>query len=236
MPLGHILAPLIAKKTAEIERELAPTNGYLQQQPPTLVALPPGVAPVSEHQAYAGLDKSREAALAGDRVRTRALEMMGSRGTVGEIDKKSRGSKTQVGDTNIDRNARIDRLGNKPEWTGDDIADMTDLELAKARLLRKQREAEGAQPGAIHSPGYLPKVGVSGTKRNPRIEVERTGIPLEGVHTGTAYTGPALGNSIDPGYKPVPLGDMLRNTTPEEAAQIIANEMQKKRPGYLPST
>lgn len=225
MPLAHLLLPQIARKTREIEAALghAPTRaGYL--------ATPPGAA-VSERQGYAGLDTGREAALAGDDIRTRALEAMGSRGTHGSIDK------AQVGDTGIEHAARVDRLGSKSTWTGDDLAGATDGEIAAARLLRKQREAEGVDPNVIQSPGYLPKIGVSGPRGNPHIDVQRSSLPLEGVRAGAGmgYDGRALGNTVDPGYKPVSLQDALRNASPEEAAQIIADDMQKRRPGYLPT-
>jgi hypothetical protein len=240
MPLGHLLAPQIAKKTAEIEAQLAPIHGYLQAQPQQMIALPTGAAPLSEAQAYADVDRQRTAATAGDKVRTRALEAMGSRGTRGSID-----GGAQVGGTNIELNAKIDRLGNKPTWTGADLNGLTEGEIAAARLLRKQREAAGTDPNTIQSPGYLPKVGVKGKGRNARVEVERTGIPLEGVRVAP-FTGGYIGTNAPSPYAPqapavaIPaemarLGAQQEGLSHADAASIIADDLRKRFAYLAPS-
>lgn len=220
--LAQLLAPQVAKRADELHRGIVLQNAG---------------APVSEAQGYGQLDQQRQVALAGDDMRVRALEAMGSRGTHGVIDK------AQVGDTGVDRAARIDRLGNKQTWTGDDLTGVSDGEIAGARQLRKQRDAAGYDPNTIVTPGYLPRVGVSADKR--RVEVDAVHLPLEGIKPRGdtfGYLGQRGVTPYAPGAPGVAIPKAMEarsaqqeGLTPADAAGVISEDLRKRFAYLSPS-
>lgn len=223
MPLAHLLAPLIVKKTREIEGALSPPMqgaGYLHD-----------VAPVSEAQGYAQMDRERAAAIAGLDMKAKAREAFDAVGT------PRRGTLGPLGATDADISSRVARLAQMDKWTADDLRGLPSGAVDAASALRSQSasalrkaEARGPLPGkTINVPGYLPQIGGG---KNKRVTVD-TYHPL--------MTPPpdmrAPPGSVDMTPRAPTLTEKLRKTAPtiDAYADEIARDLEQKRMrlGYL---